>query len=173
MISPEILRRYPFFAGIEHSNLIKLANLAEEKVAPAGHYFFHEGEALDHFYLATEGAVGVVMELTAQHVDHPVSDQFAGTLQMEDVVISALGPGEVFGWSGLVAPHEASAGAKALTPCRVVVFDGVKLAATFAEDCCFGYMMMQKVASVISRRLRDVRVESLAGMVERVDQSTI
>jgi len=168
MISPEILRRYPFFAGIEHSNLIKLANLAEEKVVPAGHYLFHEGESLDYFYLAVEGAVGVVLEMPAQHVAHAISDQFTGTMQMDDEVISALGPGEAFGWSGLVAPHVASAGAKALTPCRVVAFDGAKLAAAFEEDCRLGYTMMKKVAGVVSRRLRDVRVESLAGVVERV-----
>jgi len=133
MISPEILRRYPFFAGIEHKNLIKLANLAEETRVSAGHYFFHEGDTLEYFYLAAEGAVGVMMEMTAQHVEHPVSGQFTGTLQMEDVVISALGPGDVFGWSGLVSPHVASAGAKALTPCRVVVFDALYI----CEKICF------------------------------------
>ena len=173
MISPEILRYYPFFAGIEHGNLIKLANLAQEQAVPVGHYFFYEREVLNRFFLAIEGAVGVVMELPAQNVTHAVSDQFTGNLQMEDVVISALGPGEVFGWSGLVAPHEASAGAKALTPCRVIVFDGAKLTTALEEDCTFGYMMMQKVAGVISRRLRDVRIESLAGMVERVAQPTV
>ncbi len=34
-------------------------------------------------------------------------------------------------------------------------------------------MMMQKVANVISRRLRDMRVESLAGVVERAAQPTV
>ena len=114
--------------------------------------------------------MGVVMEMPAQHVDHPVSDQFTGNMQMEDVVISALGPGDAFGWSGLVAPHEASAGAKALTPCRVVAFDAAKLSAAFEENCAFGYMMMQKVAGLVSCRLRDMRVESLAVVVQGAAQ---
>jgi hypothetical protein len=57
------------------------------------------------------------------------------------------------------------AGAKALTSCRVIVFDCLALLEAFKEDCRFGFLMMEKTAQVIRGRLRDQRMESLAQVV--------
>lgn len=166
MISPELLRRYPFFAGLSHENIVTLADTAQEVAAEEGHYFFHEGATVHEMFLVLEGAVGIVLELPSKQADHAVSEQFTRDMTMEDVVVSAVGPGDVFGWSGLVAPHETMAGAKALTPCRVVAFDCQKLIEEhFKADCSFGFVMMQKTAQVIRQRLRDVRMEALGQLV--------
>ncbi len=162
MISPEILRRYPFFARLAPEQINVLAKMAKEETVETEHIFFREEEDLDHFYLVLEGAVAIVFELPERDVEHKISDQFARKLQTRDVVISTVGPGEVFGWSGLVPPHKATAGSKAVTPCRVVAFDCKALLKAFDEDCSFGYIMTQKAAQVIGERLRDLRIESLA-----------
>jgi CRP-like cAMP-binding protein len=143
-----------------------LAKSATEEMVETGHFFFHEDEDLSEFYLALEGAVAIVFELPERGVEHKVSDQFTRKLQTRDVVVSTVGPGEMFGWSGLVPPHKATAGAKAVTPCRVVAFDCKELLKVFDEDCGFGYLMTQKAAQVIRARLRDVRIESLAQFAE-------
>ncbi|MCX7851351.1 MAG: cyclic nucleotide-binding domain-containing protein [Caldilineales bacterium] len=166
MVSPELLRRYAFFAGLSYENIVTLAGLAEEETVEAGHVFFHEGERLDRFYLLVQGNVGVIIELPDTRVEQPVSGQLTGVLKTRDVVVSTVGPGEVFGWSALVPPHTATAGAKALTPCRVVVFDAAGLLKAFAEDCHFGYVMMQKAAETIRSRLHDMHIQSLAAVVE-------
>ncbi|MEJ2263225.1 MAG: hypothetical protein P8X95_07250, partial [Anaerolineales bacterium] len=70
--------------------------------------------------------------------------------------------GDLFGWSGLVSPHKATASAKALDACLVLSFDCKELFKVFEEDCRFGYLMIQKAAQVIGERLRDIRIESLA-----------
>lgn len=147
MVSLELLRWYPFFAGLTREQLLTLARAGGEVAGHEGHYFFHEGEELDHFYIILEGAVAIVIELPEQD---------------KEVVISTVGPGEVFGWSGLVPPHDATAAAKAVTPCRVVAFDCLDLRRHFEEDYRFGYLMMQKAAQVIRQRLRDTRIQSLA-----------
>ena len=147
MVSPELLRRYPFFAGLDMDQITILAKAAEEMRVEEGHYFFHEGDELDHFYLMVEGAVAIVIELPEQD---------------KEVVISTIGPGEVFAWSGLVPPHQATASGKAMTSCRVVAFDCRELREEFEKDCRFGYLMMQKAAQVIRQRLRDTRIQSLA-----------
>jgi len=162
MISPELLRRYPVFAGLSHENIVTLANCAEEISVAKDHLFFHEGDELHAMHLVLEGAVGVIMELPAQNVTHTVANQLTSEYETEDVVLSAVGPGEIFGWSGLVAPYETMAGARSLTPCRVVAFDCVALLEAFQADCHFGLIMMRKTAQVIRDRLRDRRMESLA-----------
>ncbi len=166
MVSPELLRRYPFFAGLTHDNIAVLANLAEEHTVEAGHYFFHADEEVRCLHLTLEGKVGIVVELPDHEVEQPVSGQLTGAVKTRDVVVSTVGPGEVFGWSALVPPFTASASAKALTPCRVVCFDSRELVKSFAEDCRFGYLMMQKAAQIIRDRLHDMHIQSLAYMVE-------
>ncbi len=165
MISPELLRRYPVFAGLTHENIVTLANTAKELAVEEEHRFFHEGEEVHEMFLLLEGAVGIIMELPAQAVAHSVANQLTSEYETEDVVLSAVGPGEIFGWSGLVAPYETMAGAKALTSCRVVAFDCEALQDAFKSDCHFGLIMMQKTAQVIRERLRDRRMESLAQAV--------
>ena len=165
MISPELLRRYPVFAGLTHENLVTLANTAQELSVEEGHMFFHEGEELHEMFIVLEGAVGIVMELPAKDVEHSVADQLTSEYATEHVVLSAVGPGEMFGWSGLVPPYQSMAGAKALTPCRVIAFDCLALLEAFKADCRFGFLMMEKTAQVIRGRLRDQRMESLAQVV--------
>ncbi len=162
MISPELIRRYPFFAGLSHEQIVTLANAASELNAEPNHYFFHEGEVLNKLYLVQEGAVAIVIEVPDQNVEHKLSDQLTGDLQTSDVVISAVGPGDVFGWSAFVPPHTATISGKAATPCRVIVFDCHELRKVFEEDCAFGYVMMQKVSQITRDRLHDMRIESLA-----------
>jgi CRP/FNR family cyclic AMP-dependent transcriptional regulator len=165
MISPELLRRYPFFSGLSHDQIVALAQVAQETIVDTGHYFFHEGEELTCLCLVVEGAVATVIEVPDQQVKQQVSDQLTGELKTSDVVVSAVGPGEVFGWSSLVPPHQATTSAKATTPCRLVTFNGKDLLKLFENDCRFGYLMMQKMAQLVRERLRDMRIESLAHLV--------
>jgi CRP-like cAMP-binding protein len=166
MISPEVLRRWPFFAGLSQDHTKGLARVATEKAVDEGHFFFHEGDELGHFYLVLEGKIDVVIEALDKDVEHKISEQYLRDLKTRDVVVRSLGPGDVFAWSALVAPHEATAGAKAVASCKVVEFDAVKLLDAFEEDCRFGYEVMQKMAQLIRQRLRDTRIESLALVAE-------
>ena len=141
MVSPELLRRYPFFSGLSHDYLMKLAKMSEEIAADAGHYFFHEDDDLDKFYLTLEGAVAIVIELPEKDVLHKVSDQFLRELKTKDVIVSTVGSGDIFGWSGLISPFRATAGAKAVTDCRVVAVRIQDLRDLFEKDCEFGLVM--------------------------------
>ena len=162
MVSPELIRRYPFFAGLKQQNIVALANAASEQTLDAGHVFFREGETIEYFYFLVDGAVAIVIELPDSNEKQPVSGQLMGAFHTKDVVVSTVGPGDVFGWSGLVPPHTTSAKAKALTSCRVLAFDCTALLHDFSEDCEFGYLMMQRAARIIRNRLHDMHIQSLA-----------
>jgi hypothetical protein len=47
------------------------------------------------------------------------------------------------------------------------VFECEELRQVFEDDCPFGLVMMQKAAQVIRERLRDMRIQSLADLIER------
>ena len=148
--------------AISFDQVMTLAKVGQELVTEAGHCFFREGDPLECFYLVIEGAVAIVLDVPDHEVEHKLAGQLTGQLITRDVVISAVGPGEVFGWSALVPPHQATTSAKATTHCRVIEFNSQELITTFDDDCRFGYLMIQKMAQVIRDRLRGMRIESLA-----------
>jgi CRP-like cAMP-binding protein len=164
MISPETLRRFSVFAGLSAKQLNLLAKSAEEKEVPEEHWFFHEEEELHTFYLLLEGHVKIVLELPARDVSHRVAEQLTRQMETDAVVVSDISVGDLFGWSALLPPHEATAGGKTTAPSRVVAFDGEQLRRVFEENPEFAYVMMQKVADVMRGRLKDMRLESLAQM---------
>lgn len=162
MISPEILRRYPFFAGLEHEQIVEIAKVAVEESAENGTYFFHDGDPVSKFYLLIEGAVSIVIEVPDREAEQPVAGQLTGDIKMKDITVSTVGKGSVFGWPGLIPPHEANASAKAITDVRVYSFDCAALVSKFADDPQFAYMLTLRAAQVMRERLRDMRIESLA-----------
>jgi CRP-like cAMP-binding protein len=165
MVSPELIRRYPFFANLSMEQIVTLAQAADELEVPPEHYFFRVQEELDHFYVVLEGQVGIQVNLTDERVSHSLSQQLTGDLKTREVVVTKIGPGEVFAWSALVPPHTATSSGKALTQCRVIAFGCRELRPILEEDCQFGYMMLQKATQVIRDRMRDLRIEILSDLV--------
>jgi CRP-like cAMP-binding protein len=162
MISPELIRRYPFFGGLSPEQMMALAKVADIAWVESGDYFFHEGDKLEKLYLVLNGHVSIVIEVPAQNAKQTISGQLTRQLQTKDVIVSDVGPGQVFAWSALIPPQLATSGAKATTRCQVVAFDCTELIQLFEEDCRFGYLMMQKAAQVSRDRLHDLHIESLA-----------
>jgi CRP-like cAMP-binding protein len=162
MISTELIRRYSFFAGFSRDQVTTLATIAEEKALQPGDFVFYEGDELKHFYLVIEGKVDIVVGIPDRTKKHSLSGQLTRDIETVNITLSTIQPGDVFGWSGLVPPHQSTASAVAVTNCRVVFFDCDKLLQIFDEDKCFGYIMTQKIARVIRRRLRDMHIESLS-----------
>ncbi len=119
MVSPELIRRYPFFAGLSMEQIVTLAKAANAVTVDAEHYFFREDEALDHFYVVVEGAVDIMVDLPDENAGESVSQQLTGNFQTKESVLSSIGPGEMFAWSALIPPHNATSSGKSLTPGRV------------------------------------------------------
>lgn len=161
MLSPELLRRYPFFAGLSMDQIRILAMAGEELDVPKGHVLFDIHASLNKFYLVISGEIGICVEKPRQGAHEDTLDQAAP----ETDIISLINSGEIFGWSSLFPPFAATAGAKALVPSRVAVFDAKDLLEAFENDPCFGYQMMQKLAQIVHFRLRDRRLELLADKV--------
>ena len=165
MVSIELLRRYPFFAGFNNKQLADLAKIAEEVSAKAGYRFVNEGEYLTKFFIVLEGIVGIVIKVPDREMEQSLSRQITNNLLTRDVTVSTVGEGEMFGWSALVPPNISTANSKALASCRVLEFDYQALKPIIEEDCCFGHLLTLKAAQVIRGRLRDQRIENLAEVV--------
>ncbi len=140
MVSPEVLRYYPLFAGQDEEILKKIALLADEKEIREGGCLFFEGEIAKTLCLIEEGAVSLTLNLGEY-----------GEQRIEK--LDPLGKGEVIGWSALIEPHVYTMGAMAEEQTRYVTFDGEALRELLDDNPEAGYFMFKKLAEVIGQRL--------------------
>lgn len=165
MISPEVLRRSPHFAGLTYDQLITLAKMSNEQTVDEGHVFFREGDDLDELYLVLEGQVAITLQVPDRTQPQSVSAQLTGEINSQDITISTVDNGELFAWSSLVPPHNSTANAIALKPCRVVAFDCRRLRPLLEEEPQLGYLFIQTIAGVIRERLRNLLIEAVGAGV--------
>ncbi|MCS7261055.1 MAG: Crp/Fnr family transcriptional regulator [Anaerolineae bacterium] len=151
MVSPELLRRYPFFSGLDEERLVFLAKAAQEDSVAAGEYFFRDGDTLNNLYILMDGEVAITATLPTKG---------------REIVLSTISPGEVFAWSALVPPYQATSAAKAMAPCRVIALDCAPLRARFEQDHTLGYLLMAQLAQVMRDRIRAMRMETITCFTE-------
>ncbi|MEW6404217.1 MAG: Crp/Fnr family transcriptional regulator [Chloroflexota bacterium] len=165
MVSIELLRRYPFFAGFSTKQLTILANVGEELLVDVGHYFFHEGDELGNFYMVVEGNVHITVDIPDRKFKQSLVQQLTNNLTMTEITVSIVGPGHTFGWSALIPPNISTANAKAGIASRLLGFDRKMLQSAIDKDCCFEHLLTLKAAQVVRQRLHDMRIETLAERV--------
>ncbi|NWF79898.1 MAG: cyclic nucleotide-binding domain-containing protein [Chloroflexi bacterium] len=159
MVSPELLRRYPFFAGFSPDQLTTIAMAAEELAVEAGHRFFNEGDDLTTLYLVIEGSVAISLSMPEKG-SRSVLPPPAG--QAREIVVSVVRASDVFAWSALVPPGKATSNARAEEACRVVAIDCSALHAQIERDPAFGYQLLLRIAQIARDRIQDLHVEALA-----------
>ena len=145
MISPEHIRRHAFFAGFTPAQIKQLAMAGQELVVEAGHLLFNEGQPAESLFFLAEGELETLLR----------DDD--GT----DIPISTIPPGEPVGWSALIEPYIYTATVRTTRPSRIFVFSRFELARSMA-DPRFSSLMMQRLAEVVVRRLKDTQIQLLS-----------
>ncbi len=163
MISPELIRRYPFFGGLNNEHIVALAKAGDEITVADGVQLFKEGTKLDKFYLLLDGEILITMDIPERGKDQPVSKQLTGEpLHTKEIETWVEEVGQVFAWSAIVPPFEATANAKASGECKLVAFDAVALRETFDQDYHLAYQLTKRAAQVLRQRMQALLLESLA-----------
>lgn len=144
MVSPELLRRFTLFAGLNPEAFKELALMSEELMLEAGEWLFHENEKAHGLYLVQDGIVALMLNLDEEGIKKT---------EIETVVA-----GEVVGWSVVVEPFVYTIGALAETNCKLIKIDGERLRKSLDQNPEWGYLMMKRVAKTIGVRLRQMRV---------------
>jgi len=146
MISPEMLRRYPYFAAISDDSLKQIAMIAEEKTVPADTVMFNENDPADEFFIIVEGEVNIQYRLGS------------GELRTVDT----LTPGDLLIWSALVEPHRTTAVGTTTKDCKLIAVDAAKLREICTADPMVGYRLVTQVARLLAHRLEGARVQLAA-----------
>jgi CRP-like cAMP-binding protein len=138
MIPTELLRYYPYFAGVSNESLKAVAAIGEEETVGAGKTIFKEGDPARSLYLVVSGHVEIVLELGSGK---------------KVVVDNAVG-GDLMGWSVFVEPYRLRATAIARRESKVIAIDAEKLRKLCDDDNALGYRLMRQIAGALSHRFK-------------------
>lgn len=152
MISTEILRRFPFFHGLDDAQLRAIAMLADENKADAKVSIFEEDSAAGKFYFLVSGNVDLYIK--SEEENDPNSRR--------DFAVGEVNPGEVFGISALIDPYIYRVSARTAQDCQWIEFDAVGLRTISEIDQRLAYQLTLQVAKALMERLQSTRVQLAA-----------
>lgn len=148
MISPEVLRRYPFFCCLNEEQQKAIAMVTEEMRVEAGKELFLEGQPVEALYLLMEGNIDLFYT--------------ASGAPQDQLLVGEINPGEPFAISAMIEPYTFTATARVAAPSRVLKIDAKALRALCEVDCKMGYALMRQVAAMAIERLHFARVQLAA-----------
>jgi CRP/FNR family transcriptional regulator, cyclic AMP receptor protein len=149
MVSPELLRRYPFFAMLSAEQLKAIAMIAEEKVFPKDTILLKENTTAIKLILLMEGDVDLIYS-------------GGGEGAISNALVGTISPGEMLGVSSIIEPYVYISSARATTKVKVIEIDAVGVRALMEVDPQLGHTMMGNVASAVLERLKYTQVELAA-----------
>jgi len=149
MISPELLRRYPFFAVLSAEQLNAVAIISEEKTCPKDTLLFKENTPATKLVLLLEGDVDLVFS-------------GGGEGAVANALVGTISPGEMLGVSAIIEPYIYISSSRATTPVKIIEIDGAALRALMQVDKVLGYILMSHVAAAVLERLKYTQVELAA-----------
>jgi len=152
MISPEILRRYPFFGSLDFNQLKEIAIISDTVTYSKGETILNECDPADSLYLILEGLVDLYYRSSSEEGKQPPKELNAGEIS----------PGEFLGISSLIKPYVYNATARVSKDTRAIKFDSVELRKLCDSDSLLGYRIMTMLAQEAIERLVAVRVQLAA-----------
>jgi CRP/FNR family cyclic AMP-dependent transcriptional regulator len=149
MVSPELLRRFPFFAMLTDEQLKAISMISEEKTYPKETLLLKENTPASKLILLLEGDVDLVFS-------------GGGEGAIMNALVGSIAPGEMLGVSSLIEPYTYISSARATMAVKVVEIDGAAVRALMQVDKLLGYALMRNVSAAVLERLKYTQVELAA-----------
>ncbi len=177
MLTITQLVAFSIFDGIPTDTMHRIGQLAQRHDYEQDEVIFREGQEASHLYGVLNGEVELsilfrdrVMQADIQYEEyvHKRVD-----IIEKEIVIEVLGPGEIFSWSAFSAPHRLTSTAVCSRPTQVFAIEASGLKALLAQAPEVGYLFMQRVSEIISRRLRNRTDKLLESWYEAFDVANV
>jgi CRP-like cAMP-binding protein len=143
MVDAQVLKGFALFRGLDDSELTRIAELCRERTLNEGDRSFREGMRATEVHLCRSGKIDIAVW---------VREPWNMTVTVHEVEA-----GEVFGWSGLVAPYTYTASAECVERAEEIYMKGMDLLDFFEQNPHIGYVVMRNLTADISARLGQTR----------------
>ena len=148
MVPLELLRTSEVFDGLSDDELAPIAKMSHQRSCGAGDLLFGEHDPAINLYIVTTGRVGILIDIG----------------RGRQTVVDTISPDGSFGWSAMVPPYFYTGAAKCLEPTQVLVVPGEELRGLCLDNCRICHTIMERLASIISSRLKDTRIQLISLM---------
>lgn len=153
MISPELLRQYPFFGQLEDAQIKAVAMIANEVTFEQGECLFKKGDDADVLYFLLNGGVELY--------------NFAEAISEEGdrgVLVGTVNPGEPCAISAVIEPHIFTSTAWASLPSRAIEIEAAALRELFIRDRRLAFVITRQASRAAMERLHATRVQLAAAL---------
>ena len=141
----DLLRDAPFIAGLGGGERRRLASFARLVRAERDELLLREGEPTPYLAIVTAGRVALRMRLPGR----------------SPMTIATVEPGDIVGWSAVVAPYRATSSAVAVEPVVAIAFDGPQLRQALEVDEDLAAALYPRILRSVARRLEGARLQLL------------
>jgi len=143
MIRSEYLAGFPLFRDVSPAVLEKVAAISQEMTFSAGQTVFREGEKAEKVHFLIKGSIALKVNIMTRP---------------DNVTVSFVAKSfECFGWSGIVPPSYYTASAYCDEESRILAVSGKELMLILSNNPDAGFIVMRRIAEMISDRLRNSR----------------
>jgi len=156
MISPELLRHYPFFSLLDDAQLQAIAMIAKEEYIDEGTLLLKEGDPAEALYFLLEGNVDLYY--TTENIKQPETGR--------GIPVGEINPGEPFSISALIEPYILTSTVYSSRPSRVIKIEAPDLRALFELDRRLGTTFMDNVSQAAMERLNATRTQLAAAWAQ-------
>ena len=152
MISPELLRRYPFFGRFTEIQLKTLAMIGEEATLEDKQVVLEEGKPAQALFFLLEG--GVDLYYTVEDPSLPTG--------LKELAVCEINVGEPFGISALIEPHILTSTCRSSGVSRVIRFEAEALHSAISEDSQLELVLLRAMSKAALQRLHATRIQLAA-----------
>lgn len=138
------LEKHPFLKNMAPEIIALLTGCAKNRRFVPDEYVVRAGTDADSFFLVRTGR----MVLTAPGAGQPM-------------VVQTAGPGDLVGWSWIIAPYRYRFDVRATESTVAFEFDGKCLRTKCEAKPELGYELLKRVSSVLGQRLDDLQLRLL------------
>lgn len=150
MISQELLKWYPLFAGLSPYLAKEIALISNEIEVKEGEWLFYEEAESDKFYIVIEGSISLTTNIYLNGQSRNLE------------VVDPIGPGEIVGWSSLVEPHIYTLGGRAKEDSRLIEINVPPFRDLLEDNPEFGYKIMKNISKIIRERMNNTCIQLLS-----------
>ncbi len=126
------------FKGVSQRFITRIGKGSEEQTLKRNTIIFKKGEPASDFYVLISGDVHIVL----------------GEGGAEGATLAVSKPGEVFGWSALVAPYRYTATARCVRDTTLIKISRDILEADVKEHPDEGISVLKNLTEIVAGRLR-------------------
>jgi CheY-like chemotaxis protein len=142
-VNAQVLKWFEVFKGLGDSELAQIAELCYARTLTEGDRVFEEGARATNVHLCRSGKVDIMA-----WVREPWNS---------NVMVHRVEPGELFGWSALVAPHVYTASAECVEAGKEICIKSSELLHLFDQNPHIGHVVMRNISAEVSERLTQTR----------------